>query len=233
MAWLRHDLIADALEGADGRLLEVGCGQGAMGARLARRFSYVGVEPDPASATIARHRLERIPGAALEQRIIDQPGDGSFDVVCAFEVLEHIDDDLRALELWRSHLRPGGRLVLSVPAWQHRFGPADVHVGHFRRYEPSALRARLSDTGYEVGWIRTYGFPLGYALEFFRDLIAQRRDDHGTVAAASGGSGRFLQPPAWMAWIPWLVTLPFRGLQRLYMTGRLGTGLVALARRQD
>ena len=232
MAWLRQDLIADALDGTEGRLLEIGCGQGAMGARLARRYEYTGVEPDPNSAAVAAQRIEGVAGATFEQTVIDAPGDGSFDVVCAFEVLEHIEDDVEALELWGSHLRPQGRLVLSVPAWERRFGAADVHVGHFRRYEPDGLRRRLETAGFEVVWIRTYGFPLGYLLELVRNTVARKRDHRGTAEERSGGSGRFLQPRRWMAWIPYIVTLPFRLLQHPFAGTGMGTGFVVCARRR-
>ena len=55
--------------------------------------------------------------------------------MCAFEVLEHIDDDALALKQWREYLRPSGWLLLSVPAHQDQYGAADELVGHYRRYD--------------------------------------------------------------------------------------------------
>jgi len=75
-------------------------------------------------------------------------GDERFDLVCAFEVLEHIEDDAAAVKEWSSRLRAPGWLLLSVPAHQDRYGPFDEMVGHFRRYDPAAMTALLAGCGF-------------------------------------------------------------------------------------
>ena len=122
-------------------MLEVGCGQGAVGARIAARADYVGVEPDAQSCAVARSGSS--PGAASVVHGTDadvEPG-RTFDLVCAFEVLEHIEDDVGALRAWADPVGPGGHLLLSVPAGPERFGPMDELVGHFRRYDEEDLLA--------------------------------------------------------------------------------------------
>lgn len=218
-AWLRWDVVSRLLDGlADvERVLEVGAGEGALGARLAQRYDYVGVEPDPLSRARARERV----GTVLEAL-----PDESFDLVCAFEVLEHVADDGAELRSWRDRLHPGGWLLLSVPAHEKRFGPADRRVGHVRRYDPERLAALLTETGFENSRLVTYGFPLGYALEVGRHVLAGRGEGEGTA-----GSGRWLQPSDRLGWATRLGTAPFRLLQRPFARTRLGTGIVALARR--
>jgi SAM-dependent methyltransferase len=218
-AWLRWDVVRRLLDGLKDveRVLEVGAGEGALGARLAQRYDYVGVEPDPVSRARARGRVGPILEALPHE---------SFDLLCAFEVLEHVEDDDAELRSWRDRLRPGGWLLLSVPAHEKRFGPADRRVGHFRRYEPDGLAALLTETGFESPRLVTYGFPLGYALEAARHLLARRGEGEGTA-----GSGRWLQPSDRLGWATRLGTAPFRLLQRPFAGTRLGTGLVALARR--
>ena len=218
-AWLRWDVVGRLLDGLDDveRVLEVGAGEGAVGARLARRYDYVGVEPDPQSRARARERVETV---------LEALPDESFDLVCAFEVLEHVADDRAELRAWRDRLRPDGWLLLSVPAHEKRFGPADRRVGHVRRYEPGGLAELVTETGFEHPRVVTYGFPLGYALEAARHVLAGRGEGEGTA-----GSGRWLQPSDRLGWATRLGTAPFRLLQRPFAGTGLGTGLVVLARR--
>ena len=231
MAWLRADLIVHALADLppSARVLEVGAGQGAMGARLAERFDYTAVELDPASAAVAAQRIEPRGGRVVRQDLRAADIGTDFDALCAFEVLEHLEDDVAALRDWRDRLRPGGRVVLSVPVWQHRFTITDAHVGHHRRYDPPVLVERLAAAGFADISAELYGFPLGYALEAVRTQIAKRRPAPPDAAHGSAGSGRFLQPSAPFGDVTRLVTSPFRALHR--PGARRGVGLVATARR--
>lgn len=230
--WLRYSVVDDLLRRIEGirTVLEIGAGEGAMGTRLAQRFSYVGVELDARSFAVASSRIARTGSGTVLQGPVEQlPRDTTFDLVCAFEVLEHQADDRAVLLEWRQYVRPGGWLMLSVPAFERRFGESDRAVGHYRRYEPHQLRAVLLETGFVDPVLRIYGFPLGYALEWARNLVAKLRRSEGTMAARTAASGRFLQPPHILGRLTRSLTAPFRLLQRR-SCGR-GTGLVALARR--
>jgi SAM-dependent methyltransferase len=232
MARLRHGLIWQCLEGVEpgASMLEVGCGLGAMGARLAQRFDYLGVETDEASARVARERLAAAPGGRVLHASFDAI-EGRFDVVCAFEVLEHLEDDVAALRGWRALLRPGGRLVISVPAYQCRFGPGDEMVGHYRRYDPDALTRLLERVGFDHVTLHLYGFPLGQLSHTLRDLLARRRGVSGSRAERTAGSGRLLQPESrWQGAATSAIAAPFGLLQRLAPARRRGIGIVASAR---
>lgn len=215
---------------AGARVLEIGCGQGAFGARLAARFEYLGVELDAHSAAVARARV----GAASSRAAVlhgsyeEAAGEAPFDAVCAFEVIEHIEDDRRALAEWKQLVRPGGRLVLSTPAHQHRMGPWDVLVGHYRRYDPGELSGLLKAVGFEPVEESMFGFPLGYLLEAVRDAVASRRRSTGTstMKERTSASGRSLQPTERWGPVTRALALPFRYLQRPFRSSRLGTGMV-------
>ena len=217
--WLRYDVVQRLLATLpDVRsVLEVGAGGGALGARLARRYDYIGVEPDRQSFARAS---ARIPGRVLREL----PPRGAYDLLCAFEVLEHLDDDGAALRDLVQRVTPGGHVLLSVPAWPRLFGESDRRVGHRRRYTPEALRSLAVSAGLEVVELRLYAFPSGHVLHAVRDVVARVRPPAG-----SGGSGRWLQPPERLGGVTWAAALPLRGLQRLFP--RRGSSLVLLARR--
>jgi hypothetical protein len=157
--------------------------------------------------------------------------DETFDVVCAFEVLEHIEDDAEALKEWRKHLRPQGWVLLSVPAHERRFGPCDEFAGHFRRYEQPSIRAALTGGGFDLVSIRSYGVGLGQALEWTRHRIAARRLSSIHIEERTAASGRFLQPKSRIAALGTAaVAAPFRVLQTPWANSDIGIGYVVLAR---
>lgn len=234
-AWLRWDVVSRLLppDGVD--VLEIGCGQGGFGARLAQRHRYVGLERDATSYAEACRRLAAAGGRGEVRQgdLSTLPPDQRFDLVCAFEVLEHIEDDEGALREWSGRLRPGGWLLLSTPAQQARFGPFDEIVGHYRRYDGPVIRQRLLDAGLTDIEIVHFGAPLGYALEAARNAIGRRRQRQvasSTMDDRTSGSGRLLQPGNGMTGLATrLGTAPFRMIQRAFPDR--GTGLVARARR--
>jgi SAM-dependent methyltransferase len=229
-AWLRFDLVCRMLPDDARTVLEIGAGQGSVGSELADRYDYLGVEPDRGSFEVAAQRIgDR--GRVLNTTLEDLPVDRTFDLVCALEVLEHIEDDERALAAWIERATPRGRLLLSVPAGPTRFGASDVMVGHFRRYDRDGLRRLLASAGLAEIDVRTYGFPLGYALEVVRNQVVKRTTGRGSHQERTAASGRLFQPSGRTALLTAAAAAPFRVVQRPFSRTSLGTGLVALARR--
>lgn len=229
-AWLRWDLVRRALaELAPGSVLEVGCGQGAVGARLARLYDYRAYEPDPRSRARAVEAVGD-PDRVIPGEVPSEP-DRLFDVVCALEVLEHIRDDAAALDRWVRWLRPGGTILVSVPGRPHRFGPADEAVGHYRRYSRESLERRLRQAGLEDVRLWSYGFPLGYLLETARNTLARLSPPQGGRAERTAASGRWRPPPEALGWLTRAATWPFRLLQRPFVDTGPGTGLIGIGRR--
>ena len=231
-AALRWNVVRRVVSGLrPATILELGCGQGAMGTRLAQMATYLAAEPDDKSFETAHARITPLGGTVLHGDHNKVPAGVTYDVVCAFEVLEHIADDASALAGWMPLVKPGGHLVLSVPSEPDRFGPWDGLVGHYRRYDAASLTARLTEAGgVDVKMIH-YGWPLGYLLDSVRDRLAGGKAAEGeTAEERTSGSGRILQPSGALAGgAIKLAVSPFVALQRM-RTGK-GPGLVAVAQR--
>lgn len=144
-----------------GQFVEMGAGTGHMTRMfLDRGFSGACHDLGEDSRQLMRRNLAF---AGPGMRVVDhltELQESTFDYLFAFEVLEHIEDDLNILRSWMRYLKPGGRVLISVPAHQRKFGKSDEIVGHVRRYERSGLRVLLSNAGIDDIRIVNYGFPI-------------------------------------------------------------------------
>jgi 2-polyprenyl-3-methyl-5-hydroxy-6-metoxy-1,4-benzoquinol methylase len=171
------------------RFLDVGAGNGAfMSVALQRAPSLqaYGAEFSQAAIDIShpaiRGRLARcdLQGAA------DLPWGGQFALVACMEVLEHLPDDVLALRHIAAALAPGGRLFISVPAWQSKWGPQDVTAGHVRRYDPEVLRERVTNSGLQVVQMQCWGGPLSWCYLRAADLIGPEKVMRVRPSGAAG-----------------------------------------------
>ena len=109
-----------------------------------------GIEPDEALARLAARRGPARVFQASIDRLPSEIQEGCYDGVTMFDVLEHIKDDARALQIVNRKLRHGGRIVLSVPAYMWLWGQQDVVNQHCRRYTQSELRRKLQAAHFTV-----------------------------------------------------------------------------------
>ena len=86
--------------------------------------------------------------------------DATFDLVCAFDIVEHVDDDDLALSEISRVTAPGGAFLLSVPLHPSHWTAFDEFVGHRRRYEPARLLAKLGEHAFTVESSAAYGMQL-------------------------------------------------------------------------
>jgi 2-polyprenyl-3-methyl-5-hydroxy-6-metoxy-1,4-benzoquinol methylase len=144
------------------RILEVGCGSGNVLRVLQRlaagRGTVEGLEVSREAAAVARSRT----GLTVTDGYLSDLDPGlAFDVIAAFDVLEHIADESGVLREIRERLRTGGCLILTVPAHQSLWSAFDVASGHERRYTLATLSRAL----------RTAGFRVQYATYFMSALF--------------------------------------------------------------
>lgn len=225
-ARFRWDVIdATVRRGAPTSILEFGPGSGAVAARLARMAVYVGVEPDETSRNRA---LAAVAGtSALVVSSPDEVDRGAkFDLVCAFEVLEHVPDDAAALRTFADHLAPEGRILLSMPAHRDRFGPWDDRVGHLRRYDRVDVVDLVDRAGLRLTGLWSTGWPMGRLLEQGRNLVARMTPGAGSADQRSAASGRLLQPRRCLGLVFALLSPPMVWLHRRGLRSGRGTGWV-------
>jgi SAM-dependent methyltransferase len=150
--------------------LEVGCGTGYVLAAILHsrpELEAVGAELYPEGLRVARTRLARTPLAQLDARSLGI--EEAFDVVGAFDVIEHIDRDEDALRSLFAAVRPGGGLLATVPQHRWLWSPADEFAGHERRYTRRELTGKLRASGFEIVWASsfvTFLLPLMAASRF-------------------------------------------------------------------
>jgi SAM-dependent methyltransferase len=149
--------------------LEVGCGTGyVLSAIVDSRpdLEAVGADVFPEGLREARRRLKGVPLAQMDARSLGI--ENAFDVVGAFDVLEHIDRDEDALRAMFTALRPGGGLVVTVPQHPWLWSRADEFAGHERRYTRRKLTQRALAAGFELLWTTSF-------MTFLLPLIAASR----------------------------------------------------------
>lgn len=152
---LRGEPFAGALGAQPGRALDVGCGRGDLAAALiARGWRVDGVEPSQRASEIACARGVTIVGPTVEHAALTP---GGYDLVVMRHSLEHMLDPVGDLGRVREALRPGGRLVISLPnfaSWQRRcFGARWFHLDlprHRVHFSPASLRLALAGAGLQT-----------------------------------------------------------------------------------
>lgn len=131
------------------RLLDVGTGGGGILPFLSEYGDVVAVDPEPAAVAAASARSFDVRRGGLPA---DLPfaGEDKFDVITALDVIEHVEQDVESLVNMRRLLKPHGRLIVTVPAFQFLWSGHDVINEHKRRYTKSELRTKLQRAGFHV-----------------------------------------------------------------------------------
>ncbi|OGD20675.1 MAG: hypothetical protein A2W03_02840 [Candidatus Aminicenantes bacterium RBG_16_63_16] len=176
-AWL-HKLFEPYL---GRRILELGSGVGNQTRFFLDRERVVAsdIEPhyqmelrakfgDRANVRVAAFRLP-LSGPERSEAMAERP-----DTVVCLNVLEHVEDDAAAVRDFASVLAPGGRLILLVPAMPALYGSLDVHLNHYRRYDPDRLRDLVSAAGFEIDTLRYLNRP-GVVGWWFNSRVLRRK----------------------------------------------------------
>lgn len=127
------------------KILNIGAATGASSEMLSKFGSVTSSEYDEATCTYAKQVLDI---DMIQASITELPfKDESFDLVCAFDVVEHVEDDLKSYEEMRRVCKKGGHIAVTVPAFMSLWSEHDVINHHYRRYVKSGILALTNKTG--------------------------------------------------------------------------------------
>jgi len=150
---------------AGAHVLEIGCGTGHNLKMLSEFGEVDALELDAEARSVAEKRLGKSVMSAPLPALAGVP-ERHYDLIGAFDVIEHIDDDQAALASIAKRLKKGGKLVITVPAHQWMWSAHDVVNHHKRRYSSKALRALLESSPLKlerIGYFNSLLFPLAVA----------------------------------------------------------------------
>lgn len=174
------------------RVLEIGCGTGHNLAMLAQFGALDACELDDEARELASRRLGR---PVRESRLPDlsafQPA--SYDIIALLDVLEHVPEDEAALEAIKQLLKPGGKLLLTVPANKWMWSGHDVAHHHFRRYSRSDLKRLVRRSGFQIRLLSYFNTLLFPPIAFIRAISKLLKRVEADDALPSRNINKLLQ----------------------------------------
>ncbi|MBW3635582.1 MAG: class I SAM-dependent methyltransferase [Armatimonadetes bacterium] len=231
-------LLKDVLAHRDSvRLIDLGCGTGAnlpmLREAVGPRGAVFGLDFSPLALQFARGEIDGSnlylsQGDAMRLPLRDE----ATDCVTMLDVLEHLPDDNRALCEVMRILKPGGVLLLSVPAYQHLWSAHDEALHHFRRYERAQLGRVLRDAGFKIEKL-SFAMSLMPPIAWFWRRFVLPFGPHRPKNAQRHSQGAILpQVPDWANdLLARYVEIEGKIIVRRPI--RFGTSLVAVARKKD
>lgn len=138
-------------------LLEVGCGTGFVLKGIHDKYPTASLFAVEYYSEGIEHASKRVPTAKIKQLDATKMNEiGVYDVVASFDVVEHIPDDVKALNNFYSALKEGGSLILTVPQHPSMWSKSDDFAGHIRRYTRSELLDKVRNSGFTVNYISSF-----------------------------------------------------------------------------
>jgi SAM-dependent methyltransferase len=169
------------------KILEVGCGTGGNLQMLAKSGEVSALEMDANARAIASNKTNNLYDIRAGYCPDEIPfHDQRFDLICMFDVLEHIEQDTETLIAIKQLLAKNGRILITVPAYQWLRGAHDEFLHHKRRYSRKELQTKIASTGLhpvKVSYYNTFLFPLA-AIVRLKEKIFKNSTAIGTSIPA-------------------------------------------------
>ncbi len=167
------------------RILEIGCGTGHNLSMLAGFGEVAAIEIDPAARGFAAERLGKPVGDAPLPALTGVER-GAYDLVAVLDVVEHVEDDVGALRGMAEVLKPGGAILVTVPAHPWMWSAHDTVNHHHRRYSKATLDKAIRDAGLRHNGLRYFNsllFPVAVAARVAGKLTGKDDSDDSPPAA--------------------------------------------------
>lgn len=161
------------------KILEIGAGTGGNLEMLLNYGAVSAVEPnDFARKKILEkfgNKISLINGKLPNQLNLENQ---SFDLICLFDVLEHVEDDLLALREIKKFLKPNGKIILTVPAFQFLWSSHDKNLHHFRRYNFNNLKKLITNSNLRatrIGYFNCLLFPIAFVMRLIEKIFPAKK----------------------------------------------------------
>ncbi|BBH65324.1 hypothetical protein ACTI_20090 [Actinoplanes sp. OR16] len=132
--------------------IEIGSGLGDYAIEWSEHLPrFTATEADPDRLVLLKERMADYPNIDVKQMLLPSPeANGEYSAAVSYNVLEHIEDHVGALSSMKDLVRPGGRVIIIVPAFMFAMSDVDYATGHIRRYTKKTLSAAFVDAGLEI-----------------------------------------------------------------------------------
>jgi SAM-dependent methyltransferase len=226
---VRHWIGAYTRLGGNDLLIDGGTGTGIWPQEMARQCRVLGIDEYEESLTLARPRLAAVGGEVLKSGLQHVPlPDGLASVVTLLDVLEHLDDAEGAFREMLRLTKPGGLLVVTVPALMWLWSDWDVALHHRRRYTKKTLRQTLNQPGAEIlrcAYFNTFALPAVALVRAYR----RWRPAPGSNGVRPARMEDRIPGPLLNRMLFWLMTWP---ACRAWCAAPLGVSLLAVVRKR-
>jgi 2-polyprenyl-3-methyl-5-hydroxy-6-metoxy-1,4-benzoquinol methylase len=217
---LRKILIKNIIPKAKGKkiALDLGCGSGQVTRFLIDKGYYVD------SVDISNHAIKRLKKSLKQNQLLSARVSNIFsfktkrkyDLITFTDVLEHIENDEKAIKLVSNLLKRNGILIFSVPACKLLFSEKERKIGHFRRYNKKEILNLLNED-FNINKIRFYGFPVLFLVWLIRKIL--NLDFYKKINQKKAG---FLQE----------IIMIVSKIDRLFINPFIGVGVILIAKKQ-
>ena len=161
--------------------IEIGSGLGDYAIEWADRMPrFTATEADPERLVRLKERMVDHPDVLVREMLLPSEDIGHYSAAVSYNVLEHIEDHVGALRSIARLVRPGGAIVLIVPAFMFAMSPVDIATGHVRRYTKKTMRAALTEAGLQIERVR-YANALGLIGYFTATSVFKLTPKEGTM----------------------------------------------------